>query len=81
MNFIRYRKYPANSADYLSGTSHYTMLFDLASLSQAILNHNKKQSLFEVNDKVLAAVKTGRSSRCREYVLVGSFRAIPDADA
>ncbi|EEP99372.1 hypothetical protein yruck0001_5660, partial [Yersinia ruckeri ATCC 29473] len=39
------------------------MLFDLASLSQAILNHNKKQSLFEVNDKVLAAVKTGRSSR------------------
>ncbi len=35
----------------------------------------------EVNDKVLAAVKTGRSSRRREYVLVGSFRAILGADA
>lgn len=35
----------------------------------------------EVNDKVLAAVKTSRPSRRREYFLVGSFCAILGADA
>ncbi|EKN4207834.1 hypothetical protein [Yersinia ruckeri] len=34
----------------------------------------------QIDDKVLAAMKPARSSRHREYRLVGSFRTIPGAE-
>ncbi|OIX35137.1 hypothetical protein AXW38_05840 [Yersinia ruckeri] len=37
-------------------------------------NRNLNQA--EVNEQMFAAVKTGRSSRRREYVLVDAFRAL-----